>query len=296
MEGRGIGDECRVRSRVSMTGDADFDFFVLECGEVKSSVSVSGDADFVVSRRGEVRSRVSISGEIDFVLLRRGEVRRIRVVFVVIFVGFLVGIDGSEFVDECEAFSDIKFNGGRDGAVRREFAGRTVSGSGAGAGARDGDESVRSSVSISPCEGRNSTGAGIGSTWMVAVSRNFVGVADARHASSVVCLDFPGDEATEVSRVALVARRFFAMRVFAFLAGSCDGDGDGGTGESTRSKVSTVWIGGGVLDRSTVPNSAGNVRERCIGPRLLLLVTLEGSSHIGDGDFSRSGGGAGLVP
>ena len=58
----------------------------------------------------------------------------------------------------------------------------------------------------------------------------------------------------------------------------------------TRSSVSIVSDNGGVPERSvSAPRSAGSVFERCIGARLLRLVTLAGkSSNTGDSDFSRS--------
>jgi hypothetical protein len=97
---------------------------------------------------------------------------------------------------------DIEVSGGRvlDVAlIRRVLLGadeRDFDGAG-----RVGDESVKSSSSGSALDGRKFGGAGMG---VVSVggstSRSLVGVADARHVSKVVCLVFPGDEATEVPR------------------------------------------------------------------------------------------------
>lgn len=246
---------------------------------------------------------MSISGEVDLVLLRRGEVRRVRVVVVVVvavvvvFVGFffagMVEREDEEFVDACDAFDGIGFNGGRAGAVRDDCVWGPVCGCG-GDGARRGDDTVKSSVSISSCKGRSSGDAGIGVTWTVVVSRNFVGVADARQISSVVCLDMLGDEATDALRVALVTGAFLLTRIFAFSAGSCKGEGT--TGVLTKSNVSMVSNDGGVFGRSKrACESAGSVHDRCIGARLLLLVTLGGNSTIGDSDFSRAGGATGFV-
>ena len=102
---------------------------------------------------------------------------------------------------------------------------------------------------------------------------------DCDHASSVVCLDFPGDAATKWD---CIERGGGALRVLAFFAGS--GDGEGPAGELMRSSMSIVPSGGGVKGRSCdTDKSAGRVRDRCIGAHCLLLVTLEGSSSwIGD--------------
>lgn len=125
--------------------------------------------------------------------------------------------------------------------------------------------------------------------------RGLVGVTDARHASNVDCIDFPEGASIVVSRDALVVGPSFIRRVFAFFSGS--GEGEGRAGESTRSSVSIEPGRGGVEGRSKmVLVSAGSVLERCMGARLLRLVTLGGSStDTGDKDFSRcSCGGASI--
>jgi hypothetical protein len=118
-----------------------------------------------------------------------------------------------------------------------------------GSGAtRVGDESVKSSSSGSSLDTRSAGGAGIGVKSMAgSTSRSLVGVADARHMSKVVCLVFPGDEATEAPRDT-GTNWLFLVRVFALFAGSCDGEGR--TGELSRSTDSTMFSNGGVLGRS----------------------------------------------
>lgn len=91
--------------------------------------------------------------------------------------------------------------------------------------------------------------------------RDLVGVTDARHASSVDCIDFPEGTSTDVSRDILVVGASFIRRDFAFFAGS--GEGEGRAGESTRSSVSMDSGRGGVEGRSKmVLVSAGSVLER----------------------------------
>ena len=91
--------------------------------------------------------------------------------------------------------------------------------------------------------------------------RRLVGVADARHASNVDCFDLLGDKTTEVSRDAVVAGASLVLRVLAFFAGNCEGEG--WAGESTKSNVSIVFRRGGVDGRSgTALISAGSVLER----------------------------------
>jgi len=91
--------------------------------------------------------------------------------------------------------------------------------------------------------------------------RRFVGVTDTRHAFNVDCFDLLGDKAREVSRDAVVAGPSLVLRVLAFFAGNCEGDG--WAGESTKSNVSIVFRRGGVDDRSgTALISAGSVLER----------------------------------
>jgi len=49
--------------------------------------------------------------------------------------------------------------------------------------------------------GRSAVGAGIGKTLIEGkVSRCFIGVTEARHASKVVCLELPGDDARGATR------------------------------------------------------------------------------------------------
>jgi hypothetical protein len=254
------------------------------CGDVRSNASGSRDeslqfeVDFVGWRGGdEVRSSVSrAAGGAEAVLLRREDARG------AVFIS--LDLEDADCDEVCDAFDDIDVNGERfvDGAaVRRGFAGPSCA-------EGTGDESVRSRVSTSSNTVRSFGGAGIGAALMAGVEpRSFVGVAEARQASRVVCLDFPGDDRTEVSRDALAGDASF-VRVFAFLASSLEGEG--WTGESTRSKVSIGFRSGGVDARSNIALvSAGSVFDRCIGARLLLFVTLGGSSNIGDSDFSRSG-------
>ena len=103
---------------------------------------------------------------------------------------------------------------------------------------------------------------------------------DGDHASSVVCLDLPGDAATKWD---CIERGGGALRIFAFFAGS--GDGEGPAGELMRSSMSIVPSGGGVNGRSCdADKSAGRVRDRCIGALRRLLVTLDGSSSC-EGDI-----------
>ena len=91
--------------------------------------------------------------------------------------------------------------------------------------------------------------------------RRLVGVTDARHASNVDCLDLLGDNATEVSRDSVLAGPSLVLRVLAFFAGSCEGEG--WAGESTKSNVSIVLRRGGVDGRSgTALMSAGSVLDR----------------------------------
>ena len=199
-------------------------------------------------------------------------------------------IDDVERLEVCEALEDMDVNGARITDVDSVRDG--LAGGGlflCGAAGRNGDERVKSSVSTSSADRRSSVGTGIGAASITrAASRSFVGVSEARHASNVVCLDFPGDEATEVPRSALAAGAVFVARINASLVGSCKDEGR--RGESTKSNVSIVSNGGGVFDRpSKVHVSAGSVCERCIGARLFLFVTLEGSSSsTGDRDFSRT--------
>lgn len=118
---------------------------------------------------------------------------------------------------------------------------------------------------------------------MLAVFRNVVGVWEARHVSSVVCLPFPGEAITDVPRVDCV------IRVIAFLGRACDGES--WAGDLAKSKVSIVSIGDGEPGRS-IPavRSAGSVFARCIGARRLRFVTLAGSSsNTGASDLSRVG-------
>ena len=106
-----------------------------------------------------------------------------------------------------------------------------------------GEDNVRSRVSTSSVEARSSGGVGTGSDWVVGnVGRSLrgEGVMDERvHASSVVCFCLaPGEDTTEVARAVRLA--FFDGR----------SDGEGSTGELTRSRVSIAEYGGGVDGRS----------------------------------------------
>jgi hypothetical protein len=111
-------------------------------------------------------------------------------------------------------------------------------------------------------------------------SRNFVGVTEARHESSVACFVFPGEAGTDTPRGGLTA-----WVPFVCLGSSCDGEGS--NGELSRSSVSTISANGGVFGRPILaPISDGRVCDRCIGARRLRLVTLDGSSgRTGEGDF-----------
>jgi hypothetical protein len=209
-------------------------------------------------------------------------VRRVRVAVEVFLEPFdLAEVDDTEAVDSEEVFEDIEVSGGleeRVVAVRREF--EKIPGASAG---RIGEDSVKSSSSISACDGRSSDGVGTGAACMTGPTfRNFVGVTDARHVSSVVCLVLPGDGATEVPRGSLVIGR-----VLAFFAGNCEGEGC--AGELSKSKVSMMSSNGGVDGRSDLaPMFAGSVCDRCIGCLFLLFVTLDGrSSKTGGSAFSR---------
>jgi hypothetical protein len=111
-------------------------------------------------------------------------------------------------------------------------------------------------------------------------SRDFVGVTEALHVSSVVCYDFPGEIGTDTPRGGLAACVLLVR-----FGSSCDGEGS--TGELSRSSVSTISVKGGVFGRPILaPISDGSVCNRCIGAHLLCLVTLDGSSgRTGEGDF-----------
>ena len=88
-----------------------------------------------------------------------------------------------------------------------------------------------------------------------------MGVTDARHASNVDCFDLLGDKAREASRDAVVTGPSLVLRVLAFFAGNCEGEGC--AGESTKSNVSIVFRRGGVDGRSGIALiSAGSVLER----------------------------------
>jgi len=63
------------------------------------------------------------------------------------------------------------------------------------------------------------------------------------HASNVVCFDLFGDAITEFCLITREGAGSLMFLVLAFLAGNCDGEG--ATGELTRSKV---CIGSGVVD------------------------------------------------
>jgi len=145
-------------------------------------------------------------------------------------------------------------------------------------------------VSTSSDTERSRSGGGAGWALKTGVARrSLVGVTDARHASSVDCIDFPEGTFTTASRDALVLGVSLVCRVFAFFAGSCEGEGR--AGESIRSSISMEQGRGGVEGRSNIVLvSAGSVLERWIGARLLRLVTLGGSSiGAGEDDFSRCG-------
>jgi hypothetical protein len=200
-------------------------FTAVGCGDERSSISTSGDADFVFRRRGDVR-RLFASDVVPFELLR-------------LFVCEEVERDERE-----EEFEDIEVRGGRvpaEATVRRELVGAV--GCGLDCFVRGGDERVKSSSSTLFCDGRSPNGIGIGAvsiadSWL----RSFVGVADGRHESRVVCLVFPGDMGTELSRDGFAAWAFFVR-----FRGSCDGEGS--TGELSKSSVSTISTNGGVLGR-----------------------------------------------
>ena len=201
------GDE-RVRSSESVSGNGR--------GDVRSRLSTTFGLAFIVCGRASVaavaacgwpsvRSRLSILGAGAFVLLSRGEVRRVRVVdFVIAFSP----VDDFEDEEERDALDEMDVSGGRVCVV------------GAYDIALSGDDSVKSRVSTRSGERRNCDGVGIGaSSKMLVVSRNFVGVWDALHVSSVVCLPFPGEAVTDSPWFA------FIVRVLAFLvrAGDCAG-------------------------------------------------------------------------
>jgi hypothetical protein len=196
-----------------------------------------------------------------------------------------LGKDESE-----EEFDDIEVSGGRawtGAAARRELV--AAAGCDLDGAIRGGDERVKSNSSTSLRDGWSSLGAGIGVGSIAdLVSCNFVGVTEARHASSVVCLVFPGEIGTDTPRDGLATSVLFVR-----FGSSCDGEGS--IGELSRSSVSTISAKGGVFGRPIrAPISDGSVCDRCIGARLLRLVTLGGSSgRTGEGDFWRGGRGAG---
>lgn len=272
-----------MRSRESSSGDVVVAGRI--SGEVRSRLSTEVAAiwgargggrqclDCVGTGRGvsdcpPVRSRVSSSGVGALVLFSRGDVRRACVV--AIFVFCFSPLDDLDKEEERDALDDIEVSGGR---ARAGWAGTF-----------DGDENVKSRVSIRSEERRSCVGVGMGaSSNILVVFRTFVGVWEARHVSSVVCLPFPGEAVTDVPRVG------FVVRVLAFLARACDGDGC--ADELARSNVSIVSSNGGKSGRPrSAVKFAGSVFERCIGSRRLRLVTLAGkSSKTGERDISRGG-------
>lgn len=276
------GEERPVRSRESGSGDGEF--AGAGWGDVKSRLSMAMVVGFAGRERGTglrdvcvvglaasgsavVRSRVSTSGVGGLVLLSRGEVRRgIALVF-----GFSVEVDDLDEDEDRDALDEMDVRGGRARVV------------GAGCGAFNGDERVRSRESMISDERRSCGGVGMGaSSKMLVGSRSFVGVWEARHVSSVVCRPFPGDAVTDAPRLA------FVSRVFAFLVGICDGEGC--AGKSTKSNVSIVSTGSVSGRSSVVLRLVGRVFERCMGALLLRFVTLAGrSSSTGGSEFSRTG-------
>ena len=197
-----------------------------------------------------------------------------------------VAVDEVELAD---AFDDIDVKGGRivdevtHCCLLPTFLAWRV------ASRRLGEESVKSSDSTSSGRCRSCGFVGTGAVSRRVTPRCLVGVTDARHASKVVCID------TDESLNAFVVVASFTVFVLAFFAGSREGEGC--AGESIKSNVSIVFGSGGVEGRSKIVLvSAGSVFERWIGARLLLFVTLGGSSsRTGDGDFSRSGRGSGVA-
>jgi hypothetical protein len=288
----GAGDDRHDRSIASTAGDV----FLTTGGagddrQDKSTDSTSGETFLPTLGCEDSRSTLSTAGVADFVLRKWGEVRLLRVAGAGSLELFpLLGIEHDDSEEELE---DINVNGGRvvdEAAVRR-----AVAGIGFDAADRVGDDSVKSSSSTSFRDGRKSSGVGIGVVSSAgAISRSFVGVADALHVSNVVCFVFSGEDATEIPRGAL-ATSVVMIRVFAFFAGSCDGEGI--IGELSRSIDSTVFDNGGVLGRSEIsPSCAGRVCDRCIGSRFFLFVTLAGSSgKTGEGDFLETGRGTGAA-
>jgi hypothetical protein len=228
------GEERQDRSIESIVGDTVFT--VVGCVDERSSVSTSGDADFVFRRRGDMR-RLFVSIVVSFELLR-------------LFIR-----EEAEDEEREEEFEDIEVRGGRvptEAALRRELVGAV--GCGLDCFVRGGDERVKSSSSTSFCDGRSPIGNGIGAVSIAnSWSRSLVGVADARHESNVVCFVFPGDIGTELPRDGFVAWAFFVR-----FRGSCDGEG--GTGELSKSSVSTISNNGGVFGRSRLVHmSVGRV-------------------------------------
>ena len=204
---------------------------------------------------------MSILAGADIVLLRRGEVRRGRdgpkTSLMLFFLPGAGEADDAEFAEAVEAFDDIDVNGGRvvvdvTGccSLAAAFRENRVVSEGIGEG------SVKSSDSTSSDGCRSCIGAGAGAPIDDRVApRCLVGVTDARHASKVACFG------TEVSLAALVVAVSLAFRVFAFLAGNCEGEGC--AGESTKSRVSIVFGSGGVEGLpSSALISAGSVFER----------------------------------
>ena len=100
----------------------------------------------------------------------------------------------------------------------------------------------------------------------------------------MVCLDLPGEEATEVFRWLRGGVRSRAGRAFACFDGGSEGEGRGG--ELMRSRVS-IKFRGGVEGLSKLPVS-GRVWDRFMGPRLVRFVTLGGSSSSSSSDKKAS--------
>jgi hypothetical protein len=125
------------------------------CGEERhdrSMVSISGDVFLAATGFGDVRSKMSTSGKADSILRSRGDVRPVRVLVEAFLQPLdLAEVDDAEPVDSEEALEDMEVRGGREGKVAAVRRGLEKT-SGACTG-RIGEDSVKSSSSISVCDG-----------------------------------------------------------------------------------------------------------------------------------------------
>lgn len=213
-----------------------------------------------------VRSSVSTLVEDD--LCSRGDTRRL----------VRMGLVGPSLVDLAlelrevdEAFEDTECKGRRAvvGGFRRGLDGFP--------GSLAGEDNVKSRVSVVSGTLNNGGGGADISLDEAIVLFARVGVT---HTSRVLCVFFPGVRVTD-----LFLRRPGSSPVMdcvsAFFAGNQVGEGI--EGDSARSSISTPSKRLGVDGSSKISLVLdGSVLALCNGPLFLLLVTLDGSSMIGE--------------